>query len=87
MTYSIEIKPRAKDDLKKLNTQTVRQIKNKLETIKESPEHYLKWIDKYKVYRLRVGKYRVFIDLNVSKKIIDVLVVRHRNKAYKGWRT
>ena len=86
MNYSLEIKPQAKEDLKNLDVRISRRIKDKLEGIKNSPEHYLKWINEYKVHVLRVGKHRVFIDLNKKEKIIEILVIRHRDKAYRGWR-
>ena len=34
-------------------------------------------------YRIRIGDYRVIYDIDGKKKIIDIVVIRHRQSAYK----
>ncbi|MFH1721827.1 MAG: type II toxin-antitoxin system RelE/ParE family toxin [Candidatus Altiarchaeota archaeon] len=86
MTFQIEIKPEAIKDLQRLDRKIIKQIKEKLEQIKPNPARHLKWINRYNVFCLRVGDHRIFIDLDANKKLISILTIRHRNKAYRGWK-
>lgn len=82
-SYKIFWKPKAVGDLESLNRDTQTRIIEKIESITGSPNRFLEWIKKYGVYRLRVGDYRVFVDMNQSDKRIEILTIRHRSKAYK----
>lgn len=83
MTFEIVWKPKAVEDLQSLDNKTQERIIEKLELISPAPQRFLDWIKKYGVYKLRVGDYRIFADLNQKEKVIDVLTIRHRSKAYK----
>ena len=83
MNYSVMFSQEAEKDVKKLNSKTRERIKQKLHEIKEFPEHYVKWIKIYRLFSMRVGDYRVFIDLDHEKKIIHVITILHRRLAYK----
>lgn len=91
MVWEIIFSPQALQDLSDLENTISEQIKNKLSEIKKNvnlgidPDHYLKWINKYGIHRLRVGKYRIFIDVDKNTKKIKIITVMHRDKAYKGW--
>jgi len=91
MAWEVIIAPNMEEDLKKLEEQISERVKNKLGEIKKQankgidPEHYLKWINKYEIHRLRTGDYRTFIDIDHNQKNIKALTVRKRDKAYKGW--
>lgn len=91
MAWDTIVSPQAEEDLEKLDSPVSDRVKQKLKDIEEKasqgidPEHYLKWINKYEIHRLRVGDYRAFIDLNRERKEINVLTVLKRDKAYRGW--
>ena len=86
MVFEICWKPKAIEDLGRLEKSIQKRIVEKIESAAEKPERFLDWIRKYRVYRLRVGDFRVFVDLDNKRRIIEVLVIRHRNKAYRGWK-
>ncbi|MCJ7450149.1 MAG: type II toxin-antitoxin system RelE/ParE family toxin [Candidatus Nanohaloarchaeota archaeon QJJ-9] len=88
MQWKVVLSPTARDDLDSIEESVQKRIRNKLREIRMkskniSPEYFLKWIDTEKVYRLRVGDYRVFIDLEQDSKEIQVLAVMKRDNAYE----
>jgi mRNA-degrading endonuclease RelE of RelBE toxin-antitoxin system len=91
MSWEVIISPNMEEDLEELENEVSKRIKSKLADIREqankgvNPEHYLKWINKYEIHRLRTGDYRTFIDLDHEGKQIKALTARKRDKAYKGW--
>jgi len=91
MSWSLVVSPQAEADLEQLDDPICERIKDKLEAVKRNvnrgidPDHYCKWIRKYEIHRLRVGKYRLFTDIDKNEKEIKIITVMHRDKAYKGW--
>lgn len=83
MAYGIFWKPRALGDLKALDRGMQARIIEKLEYTADSPSRFLDWIKKFGVYKLRVGDYRVFVDLNQADETIEVLTIQHRSRAYE----
>jgi len=91
MGWSVVVSPQAEDDIDNLEEAVSDRIKKKLAEMRDraeqgvDPDHYLKWINKYEIHRLRVGDYRAFIDLDKERKDINVVTVMHRDDAYTGW--
>lgn len=91
MSWKVIISPEAEKDLDNLENEVEERIKEKLSEIKDKadsgidPEHYLKWINKYEIHRLRVGDFRAFTDFDNENKEIQVLAVMKRDDAYTGW--
>jgi len=83
MTYEIFFTDNASKQLKKLEKKDQERIIKSLERIRIRPEaHVTKLIDD-PAYRLRVGDYRVILDIEKEKLIILVLMVGHRKNIYK----
>lgn len=67
MAWEVIIAPNMEEDLQKLEDEISERIKSKIKEIREQankgidPEHYLKWINKYEIHRLRTGDHRTFI--------------------------
>ncbi len=76
--------PRSKKMLKKLENKQIIRIIKKMEKVAISPYDFLEKIGGEEGYKVRVGDYRVFVDLNKDKHAIEVLTVRHRRHAYKN---
>lgn len=91
MPWEVILAPEAENDLEKLESEIEERIKQKLSDIKEKansgidPEHYLKWINKYEMHRLRIGDYRAFTDLDKEDKRIEIITILKRDEAYTGW--
>lgn len=87
--YQVKILESVKKELKKLDRQTVRIIKNwivkKLMTV-EDPRIYGKPLKgKLKgIWRYRVGDWRLFATIDDGKMIIFLFEIRHRKEIYRN---
>jgi len=81
--YQILFSLHAKKELDKLDKITQRHILAVLERIKIRPEKFVKKLVGYPGYRLRVGKYRIILDLEKEKLLILVLKIGRRRNIYK----
>ena len=71
--------------LNKLEKNIQERIISSLERIRIRPESYLIRLVDDPGYKLRVGDYRVIIDLDKTKLIILVIKIGHRRNIYKRW--
>ncbi len=91
MNWKVIVSPQAEKDLRKLEDPISERILEKLKEVKRNvnrgidPDHYLKWVMKYEIHRLRVGRYRIFVDIDKNERKIKIVIIMHRDKAYKGW--
>ncbi len=69
--------------LKKLDKNIQKRIISALERIKVRPENFVRRLVNSPYFCLRVGKYRVILDIKHEKLIILVLEINHRKKIYK----
>ena len=69
--------------LNKLDTTTKKRIWGKLQECKQDPFRYLKHLTQIKSYKLRVGDYRVIIDVQETIKILFVEKMGHRKNIYE----
>ena len=81
--YEVVWSERSKKDLECLEKLLIRRIVDKVEGVRAVPHHFLERLVGSREWKLRVGDYRVFIDLDDKNKILRVLHVEHRKKAYK----
>lgn len=81
--YSVEWSERSKRDLQALEKQLIKRIAKKVEDIKSIPYHFLERLTDSAEWKLRIGDYRVFIDIDEAKKKLSILHIEHRKKAYK----
>ena len=80
--YSIEITESTEKFLKKIPKNDSELILNKINSIRENPFRFLKRLKGYKLWRLRILKYRVIIDVVVSGNRIIVLKIGYRKNIY-----
>ena len=83
MAYTIHWDPIVRKILRKLPKEIASRIVRKVDSIKENLEHYLESLVDRKDYKLRVGDYRLFIDLDRGNKEAFIRTLRHRRDAYK----
>jgi mRNA interferase RelE/StbE len=82
--YSIIFNPQAEIQLKKLDKLIQERILNSLDRIKIRPFSYdVKKLQGTSYYRLRIGDYRVILDIKQDKLIIIVIEIGHRKNIYK----
>ena len=82
--WNILFSATAKKQFEKLDKQLQKRIISTLERIRIRPEAYLKKLVGDPAYSLRVGDYRIIIDLIKDKLIILILRVGHRKNIYEN---
>lgn len=82
MTYRILFSDLALKQLKKLDGETRQRIITAIERIRVRPESYIKRLVGEEGYRLKVGDYRVILDLDDEQLIVLVLRIGHRKNVY-----
>ena len=82
--YKVYWSKRSKKDLAKLEKNLIKRIIEKVEGIKSVPYHFLERLTDRPGWRLRVGDYIVFIDINEKEKTLEIIHIEHRKKAYKN---
>jgi mRNA interferase RelE/StbE len=83
LMYDIFFSDFATKQLKKLEQETQRRITAVLERIRVRPEDYAKKLVASPYFRIRVGDYRVIIDILHEKLIILAIELGHRKNIYK----
>ncbi|HJH28511.1 MAG TPA: type II toxin-antitoxin system RelE/ParE family toxin [Methanosarcinaceae archaeon] len=83
MTYEIVFSDAALKQLKKLEKNTQERIIYTLERIRIRPQSHVKKLVCDSVYRLRVGDYRIILDIDEGILVVLVIKVGHRKKIYK----
>ena len=82
MKYSIEFKPQALKDAKRIPKQQLRRIFDRLEKLSDGLSGDVKRLTNFTPeYRLRVGSYRILFEIQGSSIIIYRIL--HRKDAYK----
>ncbi len=84
MTYEIIFSDKALKQLKKLDRDVQVRIIAVLERIRIRPELYVNKLVGDRAYKLRVGDYRIVMDIDRNKLKILVLKVGHRKKIYRS---
>jgi len=80
MTYGIIFSDSSLKQLKKLEKNVQKRIISTLERIKIRPQAYVTKLVGDPGYRLRVGDYRVILDIDEGNLIILIIKIGHRKK-------
>jgi len=80
--YNIVIEEASEKFLKNIPTRDSEIILKKLYEIRENPFRFLKKLQGSKLWRLRVMKYRVIVDIVISGNKIVVLRIGYRKNVY-----
>ena len=73
----------AKKFLKKLDNQDKTRIISVLERCRVRPHTHIKKLVSSPYFRLRIGEYRVILDISTGKLLIIVIEIGHRRNIYK----
>lgn len=80
--YGIIFSDKASKQFCKLEKSLQERIISSLERIRIRPEAYVTKLVGDPAYKLRVGDYRVLLDINKGKLIILVIKIGHRKNVY-----
>ncbi|MBS3107447.1 type II toxin-antitoxin system RelE/ParE family toxin [Candidatus Woesearchaeota archaeon] len=78
--YSFEFSETAEKQFYKFNREVQKRIISTLERIKIRPYSYILRLVNSPYFRLRVGEYRLILDIKENKLTIFIIEIRHRKK-------
>lgn len=82
MDYKILWSARAAKQMERLDRSIAKRIYEKVDQLQQDPERYVEKLVRYPYYRLRVGDYRVILDIQHDLVRILILRVGHRSNVY-----
>ena len=82
--YEVLFSDKAKRQFKKLELEMQERIISTLERVRIRPEAHVTKLVGDPGYKLRVGDYRIIMDIDKGKLLILVLKVGHRRNIYKS---
>jgi mRNA interferase RelE/StbE len=80
--FQVELTELARAKLGKLDSRTRVRIVRKLRQAAENPSRSLERLSSVESYKLRVGDYRIIIDVDWKRRILFVLTLGHRSTIY-----
>jgi mRNA interferase RelE/StbE len=81
-SFQIELTDLARVKLRKQEPQIRDRIVRKLKQAATNPSRYLERLSSLESYKLRVGDYRVIVDVDWNRQILYVLTLGHRSVIY-----
>ena len=84
-SYSLHFKPSVQRDLDGLPKPLIARILDRLEQLKSDPlpRQSAKLHGAERLYRLRVGDYRIVYELDTDAMLITIHHIRHRREVYR----
>ena len=84
MQYTVEITPKAKKSLEKIDPIFAKKIRDRLRSLVNNPRpnDCIKLSGHENSYRTRVGRYRIIYEIFDSKVYIIVVNIDHRKDVY-----
>lgn len=84
--YNISLKPSVEKDLRPLPKSIVARVIEQIEALKTTPipRQALKLSNAERLYRIRVGDYRIVYEVDTKAKQVLIHYVRHRREAYRA---
>ena len=84
-SYSIIFKPSVEKDMRALPPTVIARVMDKVEALTEDPlpRGVTKLSGTERLYRIRIGDYRVVYEIDTSLCLVTVHYVRHRKDVYQ----
>ena len=83
MAFRVELSELAAGRLRKLDANLRNRIVRKLEQTATDPSRFLERLSVIESYKLRVGDYRLIIDVDGKGNTLYVLTLGHRSVVYR----
>ncbi|MCA1631356.1 MAG: type II toxin-antitoxin system RelE/ParE family toxin [Acidobacteria bacterium] len=82
--FEISFARSARKELESLDDKFVNRIFPKIVALSRQPRPggCRKLVGEENLWRIRVGDYRVIYEIDDARRIVDVIAVKHRSKAY-----
>jgi len=87
-SFKVELKPAARKDFRKIPPKTLSRILETIEDLEQDPfpNQAIKLANSDRLYRLRVGDYRIIYEVETEISAVTVHYVRHRREVYRSLR-
>ena len=82
MAWRLEWLAKTERELKKLDPEVQRRVHSKLNDCIDNPYHYATRLTNLPYYRVRVGKYRIILDLDENVLTVVVMKIDRRGRVY-----
>ncbi len=84
--YTVEFKPSVHKDFRRLPKSVVRRVMKRIEKLKDEPfPHGVEKLEgAERLYRIRVGDYRIIYEVDTQVQQMIILYVRHRRDVYRA---
>ena len=84
-SYSITFARSACKELDDLDVTVINRVFPKIEALANNPRppDCRKLRGEKNLWRLRIGDYRIIYSIDDANRLVDIIVVRHRSKAYR----
>ena len=85
-SYNVSFKPSVEKDLRPLPKSVVTRVIELIENLETEPfpRKAIKLSGAERLYRIRVGDYRIVYEVDVRARQVIVHYVRHRREAYRS---
>ncbi len=85
-SYNVDFKPSVHKDFRRLPKSVVERVMKRIEKLKDEPlPHGVEKLEgAERLYRIRVGDYRVVYEVDTQAKEMMILYVRHRREVYRA---
>lgn len=83
MVFAVIWHPKVVKALEKLPKEIAIRVREKIDVAKENPKRYAEKLVELDDFKIRVGDYRVFVEITNNPNTFAILAVRHRKEAYK----
>ena len=83
--YSLAFKPSVERDIRRLPSSMTTRVMERIEALRSAPfpPSSVKLFGAEKLYRLRVGDYRIIYEVDRSTRVVIIHYARHRRDAYR----
>jgi mRNA interferase RelE/StbE len=84
-SYEIQWTHSAEQDLRKIHRRQIPRIVRAIESLANDPfpSRYRKLRGAERLYRIRIGDYRVIYQVDAEAKTMIIYYIRHRREAYR----
>ena len=84
--YSVNFKPSVEKDLRSLSKMLISRVMERIEGLKTDPfsRQAIKLSGTERLYRIRVGEYRIVYEVETRVQQITIHYIRHRREVYRA---
>ncbi|NOX62887.1 MAG: type II toxin-antitoxin system RelE/ParE family toxin [Chloroflexi bacterium] len=84
-SYRIEFKRSAEKDLRKAPKNVIKRVFRQIDALAEEPlpRQAVKLTGQERLFRIRVGDYRIIYEILPKESVVVIHYIRHRREAYR----